>query len=104
MIDLLIQARKASRDPEECRETLSALEIMKFNDDAFRLLHQMRDSRAGFYRYCGKIGEFREDGNNHRVHQRLKYVLLSCPGGALPVGKSFRALAEEAYRWIPPIG
>lgn len=41
--------------------------------------------------------------NNHRVHQRLMYVLLSCQDGVPPKGKNFRALAEEAYRQIPPI-
>jgi hypothetical protein len=42
-----------------------------------------------------------EDGNNHRVHQRLMYVLLSCPAGP-PQGKSFEVLADEAFRLIPP--
>jgi hypothetical protein len=49
------------------------------------------------------VQQFEEEGNNHRVHQRLMYVRSSCTGGAPPKGKSFQALAAEAYRQIPPI-
>jgi hypothetical protein len=44
-----------------------------------------------------------DEGNNHRVHQRLRYVLLSCLNDAQSKGKSFLTLAEEAYQEIPPI-
>jgi hypothetical protein len=52
---------------------------------------------------CKSVQQFVEDGSNHRVHQRLKFVLLSCPDGAPPKGKSFQALAEEAFKLIPPV-
>jgi hypothetical protein len=37
------------------------------------------------------------------VHQRLAYVLLSCPDGTPPRGKSFEMLADEARHLIRPI-
>jgi hypothetical protein len=103
MDDLLNQARKASRDSEECRETMTALEAIMFDRNAFPKLHHLADSMDGFYRYCGTIKEFRRDDNNHRVHQRLRYVLLSCRNRKPPDGKSFQSLALEAFRLIPPI-
>jgi hypothetical protein len=103
MDTLLIQAKKASRDPRDCRRTIDALRGMGFGDEAFRLLHQFRASLHGFYGYSKRVRQFEEDGNNHRVHQRLDYVLLSCPAGALPKGKSFMTLADEAFRLIPPV-
>jgi hypothetical protein len=103
MNDLLIQARKASPDPRDCRRTMDTLRVMGFGEDAFRLLHHQRGSIARFYSYCGGVQQFEEDGNNHRVHQRLDYVLLSCPAGAPPKGKSFQTLAEEAFRLVPPV-
>jgi hypothetical protein len=102
MNSLLIQARKVSRDPRECRRTIDALRRIGFGDDEFKQIHQFRASLSGFYSYSKKVQEFDEDGSNHRVHQRLTYVLLSCPGGALPSGKSFQTLAEEAIKLIPP--
>ena len=99
--DLVTKARKASTDPKECRKTIKALRVMGFDSDAFVRLHHLQDSVDSFYRYCGSVQQFHEDGDNHRVHQRLSYVLLSCPDGALPKGKSFRMLAEDATRLIP---
>lgn len=99
----LDQSRNASRDPRDCRETIDALRRIGFGDDAFRLLHPFRATLSGFYDYSKKVQVFDEDGNNHRIHQRLVYVLLSCPTGAPPKGKSFDALAEEAFRLIPPV-
>lgn len=101
--NLLSQARKASRDSRECRETLDALRRIGFGDDAFSALHHQYGSAAVFYGYCEGVQRFREDDNNHRVHQRLKYVLLSCPDGASSNGKSFLSLATEAKHEIPPI-
>jgi hypothetical protein len=75
---------------------------MEFSEDAFRLLHHQHGGMAEFYSYSESVQRFRDDKNNHRVHQRLMYLLLSCPDGALPKGKSFQALAEEAFRLIPP--
>lgn len=103
MESLLIQARKATTDPRDCRGTIDALRAMGFGEDAFRLLHHLHGNADGFYHYCKNVRRFEEDGNNHRVHQRLTYVLLSCLDAALPKGKGFEALAEEAVRWIPPI-
>jgi hypothetical protein len=103
MDSLAIEARKASADPRDCREAMNTLRFMGFGEDEFRLLHHQHGSAARFYRYCESVQQFVEYGNNHRVHQRLTYVLLSCPAGALPEGKSFQALAEEAFRLILPI-
>lgn len=58
---------------------------------------------AEFFSYTESIRQFMEDGNNHRVHQRVMHVLLSCTDGAPPQGKSFQILAEEAFRLIPPL-
>ena len=103
MNSLVTEARNASRDPRDCRRRIDTLRVVGFKDDAFRLLHHQHGSAARFYRYSKGIQQFEEDGNNHRVHQRLKYVLLSCPDGAPPKGKSFQTLAEEAFRMMPPI-
>ena len=102
MDSLLLQARKASRDSRDCRETIDRLRAIGFSDDAFRLLHHQHGSLARFYSFSEGVQRYRDDQNNHRVHQRLLYVLLSCPDGAPPNGKSFQALAEEAFRLIPP--
>jgi len=102
MNGLPIQARTASPDPSDCRRTIDTLQAMGFREDAFRLLHHQKGSVARFYHYSKSVKQFVDDGNNHRVHQRLTHVLLSCPDGAPPKGKSFQALAEAAFRLIPP--
>lgn len=99
----LIQARKASHDPKDCQRTIDALQVMGFGEDAFRQLHHQHGGPARFYRYSKSVQQFVEDGNNHRVHQRLLYVLLSCPDGAPPKGKSYQSLAMEAMNEIPLI-
>jgi hypothetical protein len=103
MNSLVAQAKKASADPRDCRRTIDTLQAMGFGKEAFRKLHHLNDTTAGFYRYSERIQRFEEDGNNHRVHQRLMYVLLSCPSGTSPKGKSFQTQAEEAYQQIPPL-
>lgn len=103
MDSLLTQARNASRDPRDCHKTLDALRAIGFSDDAFSALHHQHGSAAAYSSYCEGVQRFRDDDNNHRVHQRLMYVLLSCPNGAPPKGKSFQTLAEEAFRLIPPV-
>jgi hypothetical protein len=109
MENLLLQARRASNNPLDCLETIGTLKRMKFDSASFELLHRNRRllSRGGmdvFIKYCkDRKRLFRIDATNHRVHQRLRYVLLSCPGGDLPKGKSFQVLAEEAFHVIPPI-
>jgi hypothetical protein len=102
MNSLLIQARKASQNPSDCRRTIDTLRAMGFGEDAFGRLHHQNGNVARFYAYSEGVQRFVDDGNNHRVHQRLMYVLLSCPNGAMPKGKSFLTLAEEAYQQIPP--
>ena len=102
MDSLVPQARKASQDPSDCRTAIDTLRGMEFSEDAFRLLHHQHGSMAEFYSYSESVQRFRDDKNNHRVHQRLMYLLLSCPDGVPPKGKSFQALAEEAFRLIPP--
>jgi len=69
--------------------------------DAFMLLHS--DSMDGFYHYSEGVHQFKDDETNHRVHQRLTYVLLSCPDGIPPKGKTFQTLAKEAFKLIPPV-
>jgi hypothetical protein len=103
MDSLAIQARKASQDPSDCRRAIDSLRSIGFGEDAFRGLHHQRGSMAEFYSYTESIRQFVEDGNNHRVHQRLIFVLLSCLDGVPPKGKNFQALADEAYRLIPPV-
>src|ERR1035438_7768235 len=93
---LVTEARQATHDPSDCRGTIDTLQAMGFSEDAFRRLHHLHRSAAEFYRYSKSRQQFVEDGNNHRVHQRLTYIHLSCPGGAPPKGKSFESLAEEA--------
>jgi hypothetical protein len=76
---------------------------MGFGDDAFmRLHHQKKRTAAEFYNYSEGRKRFEDDGNNHRVHQRLRYIQLSCSAGTPPKGKSFQTLAEEAYEQIRP--
>lgn len=102
----MMQARRASRDARECRATMEALRKIGFFDDggvAFSRLHHQHGSAMTFYKFSKGVQQYRDDRNNHRVHQRLMFVLLSCPGGALPKGESFQMLAEEAFRLIPPI-
>jgi len=102
MDSLLSQARNASRDTRECRDTMDALP-KGFGEDAFRRLHHQSGSMAEFYSYSEGVKRFQDDGNNHRVHQRLMYVLLSCHAGAPSKGQSFLTLAVEAFKVIPPI-
>jgi hypothetical protein len=102
MDGLVTQARKASPDPRDCRKTIDTLQALGFDENAFRRLHHQNGPVARFYSYSKARQRFEEDGNNHRVHQRLMYVLLSCPDGYPPRGKSFQSLAEEAYEQIPP--
>lgn len=103
MNNLLIQAKDASRDSRDCRKTIDTLRGMGFGDDAFRPLHRHRRSMAEFYSFAECVQRFRDDKNNHRVHQRLTYVLLSCPDGVPPKGESFQTLVEEAFGPILPI-
>ena len=76
---------------------------MGFGEDAFGRLHHQHGGAARFYRYSEGVRLFKDDGNNHRVHQRLTYVLLSCSDSAPPMRKSFLTLAEEAFKQISPI-
>jgi len=103
MNSVVTEARRtASTDPKDCRRTIDTLQAMGFGKEAFRKLHHLNDTPASFSRFSESVQRFDEDGNNHRVHQRLMYVLLSCPAGTPPKGKSFQTLAEEAYQQIPP--
>jgi len=75
MNSLLIQARNATRDPRDCRKTIDTLQAMGFGEDAFKGLHHKNATDAQFDAYCDGVKQFVDDGNNHRVHQRLMYVL-----------------------------
>lgn len=77
MDSILSQARNASRDPRDCRRTIDRLRDMGFGDLAFSALHHMQGRMSTFYGFSKGVQEFREGGNNHRVHQRLTLVLLS---------------------------
>lgn len=101
MSDLVTQARSASRDAVDCLRTIKNLQAIGFTDDAFRRLHHQCVRMGDFCRHSDNKN-FKYEGNNHRVHQRLMYVLLSCPDGAPPKGKSFQTLADEAYKLLPP--
>jgi hypothetical protein len=90
-------------NPTETIELIERLRRMKFDNDAFRLLQHLHGSMNGFEKYARNVASFQEDGNNHRVHKRMLFVLDSCANGTLPPGKTFAALAEEAMRRIPSI-
>ena len=99
---ILDEALAASADTTDVRRTIEKLTGMGFGNDAFKTLHHLGGTIITFTIYS-RGRSFIVDGNNHRVHQRLMYVLLSCPGGAPPKGKSFQALAKEAFKLIPPV-
>lgn len=99
---LLTQARDASRDAVDCLRTIKNLQAIGFTDAAFRRLHHQCGGMGEFCRYSDNR-RYKYEGNNHRVHQRLMYVLLSCPDGAPPKGMTFQILADEAFKQIPPI-
>jgi hypothetical protein len=90
-------------NPTETIELIERLRKMKFDNDSFGQLHHLHGSMDGFEKYARKVASFQEDGNNHRVHKRMLFVLDSCANGTPPPGKTFAALAEEAMRSIPPI-
>jgi hypothetical protein len=102
----LIQARKASRDPKDCLSTIDALRAIGFFDDggdAFKRLHHQGGSVTRFSSYSRGVGQYEDDDNNHRVHQRLTYVLLSCTNGPPPKEERFLTLTKEAMKLIPPM-
>jgi uncharacterized protein (TIGR02452 family) len=103
MTGVFQEAKRASANPADARRTITDLKAIGFPYDAFELLHHLRDNIDSFCKYSSNIRRFEEDGNNHRVHQRLKYVLLSCPAGTRPSPERFVALAQEAWQKIPPV-
>jgi hypothetical protein len=103
MNSVLIEAKKASRNTSDCRATIATLRALKFGKDAFMLLHHQNGTDAQFDAYCEGVKQFVDGGNNHRVHQRLRYVLLSRLNDARSEGKDFLILAKEAFQEIPPI-
>ena len=103
MNNVLIDAKKASRNASDCRATIATLRAMQFGKDAFRRLHHQNGTDVEFDAYCEGVKRFVYEGNNHRVHQRLRYVLLSRLNDAQSEGKNFLILAEEAFKEIPPI-
>jgi hypothetical protein len=95
--------RNPRPNPKATIDLIERLKTMQFDNDAFRLLHHFHDSIGGFERHARKVTSFVEDGNNHRVHKRLQFVLDSCTNGKPPLGETFASLAEEAMRRIRPI-
>jgi hypothetical protein len=95
--------------PKETIEIIYRLKQLHFDDDedAFWRLHhwRLKARRARLEAFRGYIGEFSSyqlDGDNHRVHQRLSYVLDECHGGSYPPQRTFADLADEAFHKIPP--
>jgi hypothetical protein len=62
-------------------------------------IEEVRNGR--FSNYSRERCAFHPNGNNHRVHQRLMYVLLCYLDAAPPSGKKFNDLAMEAVKKIP---
>ncbi len=96
-----VPANKNEIDPRSTLELLKRLKCLGLDDKAFRRLHHLQGSIAGFGKYCENTQRFREDGNNHRVHQRLRYVLSAYLDCKPPKGKNFERLAIEAMTLIP---
>jgi hypothetical protein len=98
---------EARIDPQDTLELITKLRRFSFHDEDFKLRHHWgaRGELKKFVNYCNEDQErrFQLDGNNHRLHQRLKYVLESCQNGKLNRSKSFAHLAEEACKEFPPL-
>jgi hypothetical protein len=92
---------------------LNELEMLGFNDEAFWRLHHRRlsghkDTINAHRKYCLslKTGSFIPGEDNALVTERLVYVLEIYRAAELPNGNAgaFIALAEAAFRAIPPLG
>jgi hypothetical protein len=90
-------------DPKQTIKLIEHLKALGFDDEAFRLLHHFQGSMNSFERHARIVTSFHEDGNNHRVRNRLEFVLGSCTNGLPPKGEIFASLARESKRRIPPI-
>lgn len=89
-------------DPKVTLELLDELVKLGLTNEAFRRLHHSQDTIHGFRQWCVKTTGFVADGNNARVHERLKYVWKHyCEHGLL--GGGFIELAERAFAKIPPL-
>jgi hypothetical protein len=98
---------EARIDPQTTLKLIAELQCrFKFQNGDFKLLHHwgIRGELNGFIDYCNENTNrrFRLDGNNHRLHLRLRYVLDGCQSGGLSRGKSIADLAKEACKEYPP--
>ena len=89
-------------DPKVTLELLDELVKLGLTNEAFRRLHHSHDTIHGFRQWCVKTTNFVADGNNARVHERLKYVWKEYCERGLPHG-GFIELSERAFAKIPPI-
>src|SRR5262245_48437440 len=94
----------------ETLELLDQLQALGLDDAAFARLHHHREIQkdetiASFLNYCkGKPDlEFIPDGNNERVHRRLKLVLNAYTSAGFQSGSPsvFGHLADAAYAELP---
>jgi hypothetical protein len=94
-------------------ELLRQLELLGFGNEAFWRLHHRRssghrDTINAHRKYCLglKSGSFIAGEDNELVTRRLAYVLEIYRAAELPPGNAgaFVALAEAAFRAIPPLG
>jgi hypothetical protein len=102
---MTIRASSSGIDPKETLGILKKLQPFGFGDTEFSLLHQWgsKGSLTRFRNYCREKQWFRVDDSNHRLHQRLAFVLSRCEGGALHKGKTFASLATEAFQQFPKV-
>jgi hypothetical protein len=92
-------------DPQDTLRIIKKLKSFGFEDEEFWLVHQWgrRGRLSAFRKHCNETQRFREDENNHRLHERLAFVLALCEAGALNRGKTFEMLAVEAFHEHPKI-
>jgi hypothetical protein len=74
-------------NPKQTLDILDKLVKLGLTNEAFKKLHHLRDTIHGFRKWCVKTSRFIADGNNERVHERLKYLLKEYRERKLPAGK-----------------
>jgi hypothetical protein len=86
-------------DPKDTLEIIRKLGPFGFGDPEFRLVHHWgrRGRLSAFRKHCNKTQWFRGDDNNHRLHERLVFILSCCEAGARNRGKTFETLAVNAF-------
>ena len=90
--------------PKRTIELLEKLRGLGLSDDEFQILHhQSWATIESMIRYCRKTGSFRAGDNNHKVRERLEYILSALERQEHPAATTARlaTLAQEAVRRIP---